>query len=227
MYIIIVGGGKVGFGTASDLIEAGREVCIVDRDPATVRAVAAALGEVALLGDGTEVRVQRAAGMARADAVVAATGRDQANLAVCQVAQLKFDAPRVIARINDPRNEPIFRALGIDHTISATRSIVAAIEHEVETGAVNLLELRGSRHALLEIEVDPASAADGARIADLALPPGSQVALIIPAGLPPRKPAPDDRLDAGDSVVAFALPRQQDALLALFQPPPEGAEPRP
>lgn len=222
MYIIIVGGGKIGFGAARDLIAAGREVCVVERDPHAARAVAAELGEVALLGDGTEVHVQRAAGMARADVVVAATGRDQANLAVCQVAQLRFDAPRVIARINDPRNERIFREVGIGHTISATRSIVAAIEHEVETGAASLLDLRCSSHALLEIEVGPASPADGARIADLDLPPDSQIALIIPNGLPPRKPAPDDRAEAGDSMVAFALPRQQEALLSLFQPAGDG-----
>ena len=130
---------------------------MIEREPQTAWEINDELGEVALVGDGTEVRVQRAAGMNRADVVVAATGRDQANLAVCQVAQQRFETARVIARINDPRNEAVFRAVGISATISATRAILSSIEHEVDANMLRLMELRSTEFELVEVVI-PAGA---------------------------------------------------------------------
>ena len=219
MYIIIVGGGKVGSGAARDLIEAGHEICVVERDPAAAGEIADALGEVALLGDGTEVHVQRAAGMSRADIAVAATGRDQANLAVCQVAQRRFRAPRVIARINDPRNERIFRDVGIDHTISATRSIVSAIDQEVQTGAARRLDLRGAAFDLLEISVDARSLAANQPLSALRLPDSALISLVCPPGAHPRLPENDDPLVPETTLLAIARPQDQEELLEIFNGP--------
>ncbi len=216
MYIIIVGGGKVGWGVARDLLAAGHEVCIIEREPQTAWAINDELGEVALLGDGTEVRVQRAAGMNRADVVVAATGRDQANLAVCQVAQQRFDTARVIARINDPRNEAIFRAVGITATISATRAILSSIEQEVDSNMFRLLELRSDEFELVEVVIPAESEAIGRAVRHLGLPPRTVLTLILRPGGRPEVPGPDSILEPGAVVLAVTEPAQEERLRRLL-----------
>ncbi len=216
MYIVIVGGGKVGWGAARDLISGGHEVCIVEREPTVTWAINDELGEVAVLGDGTEVHVQRAAGMGRADIVVACTGRDQANLAVCQMAQTRFGVDRVIARINDPRNEPIFQAVGINAAISATSAIVASIEQEVGTGLVRLTELRSSAFALLEVVIPPGAPAVGQTVRELRLPPHTVLTLILHPGGEPEVPGPDSLIQADAVVLAVTQPEHQPLLQRIL-----------
>lgn len=219
MYIIIVGGGKVGWGVARDLIKVGHEVCVIDREPQTAWAINDELGEVALLGDGTEVRVQRAAGMNRADVVVAATGRDQANLAVCQMAQQRFSTPSVIARINDPRNEAIFSAVGITATISVTRSILSSIEQEVDSKMFRLLELRSREFELVEIVIPADSAVLGRQVRHLGLPPRTVLTLILRPGGRPEVPGPDSVLEPNAVVLAVTEPEQEERLRTLLTGP--------
>lgn len=216
MYIIIVGGGKVGRGAARDLISAGHEVCVIEREPQIAWAINDELGDVALVGDGTEVRVQRTAGMNRADVVVAASGRDQANLAVCQVAQQRFGASRVIARINDPRNEAIFRAVGISTTISATRAIVSSIEHEVDANMLRLLELSGTEFELVEVVVPPDAPVVGRMVRHLGLPPRTVLTLILRPGGRPEVPGPDSVLEPNAIVLAVTEPEQEERLRRLL-----------
>ena len=212
MYIIIVGGGKVGRGAARDLIGMGHEVCIVERDANSAYSINNELGEVALLGDGAEIHVQRAAGMSRADVVVACTGRDQANLAVAQTAQTRFGVQKVVARINDPRNERIFRALGFHNTISATAAIVAAIEQEVSAGLSRLTQLRSTAFVLAEIIIPPLAASVGRTVRELQLPAHTVLALIIREDDDPEVPGPNTVIQAGDIVIAVTQP-QHDATL--------------
>ena len=216
MYIIIVGGGKVGRGAARDLIEAGHEVCVIEREPQTAWEINDELGEVALVGDGTEVRVQRAAGMNRADVVVAATGRDQANLAVCQVAQQRFETARVIARINDPRNEAVFRAVGISATISATRAILSSIEHEVDANMLRLMELRSTEFELVEVVIPAGARVIGQPVRYLGLPPRTVLTLILRPGGRPEVPGPDSLLEAEAVVLAVTEPAQEERLRRLL-----------
>jgi len=216
VYIIIVGGGKGGWGAARDLLAAGHEVCIIEREPQTAWAINDELGEVALNGDGTEVHVQRAAGMNRADVVVAATGRDQANLAVCQVAQQRFDTARVIARINDPRNEAIFRAVGITATISATRAILSSIEQEVDANMFRLLELRSDEFELVEVVIPAAAAVIGRAVRHLGLPPRTVLTLMLRPGGRPEVPGPDTVLEADAVVLAVTEPAQEERLRRLL-----------
>ncbi len=212
MYVIIVGGGKVGRGTARDLIEMGHEVCVVERDANAAWSINNELGEVALLGDGAEIHVQRAAGMNRADVVVACTGRDQANLAVAQTAQTRFDVGKVIARINDPRNERIFRTLGFNFTISATRAIVNAIEQEVSAGLSRLTQIRSTAFVLSEVIIPQLAPAVGCTVRDLNLPPHTVLALIIRDDNQPEVPGPNTLIQAGDVVIAVTQPQHQLAL---------------
>lgn len=212
MYIIIVGGGKVGRGAARDLIGMGHEVCVVERDANTAWSINNELGEVALLGDGAEIHVQRAAGMNRADVVVACTGRDQANLAVAQTAQTRFNVAKVISRINDPRNERIFRTLGFDYTISATAAIVSAIEQEVSAGLSRLTQIRSTAFVLSEVTVPQLAPAVGCTVRDLALPPHTVLALIIRDDDQPEVPGPNTLIQAADVVIAVTQPQYEASL---------------
>ena len=212
MYIIIVGGGKVGRGAARDLIDMGHEVCVVERDANTAWSINNELGEVALLGDGAEIHVQRAAGMNRADVVVACTGRDQANLAVGQTAQTRFNVDKVISRINDPRNERIFRALGFTFTISATTAIVSAIEQEVSAGLTRLTQLRSTAFILAELAIPHLAPAVGCTVRELSLPPHTVLALVIREDDQPEVPGPNTIINAADVIVAVTQPQHEAEL---------------
>ena len=216
MYVIIVGGGKVGRGAARDLIQMGHEVCVVERDADTAWSLNNELGEVALLGDGAEIHVQRAAGMNRAEVVVACTGRDQVNLAVAQTAQTRFNVPKVIARINDPRNERIFRTLGFHNTISATTAIVSAIEQEVSAGLSRLIQLRSSAFVLAELVIPPLGPAVGCQVRDLNLPSHTVLALIVRDDDEPEIPGPNTIFQAGDIVIAVTRPQHESGLRAAL-----------
>src|SRR6478609_7300431 len=134
MYILIAGGGKVGANLASTLIKMGHEVSLLEGDRHRYSILEEQFEHVARYGDATELFVLERAGVERADLVVAVTGDDEDNLIVCQVARDKYNVPKVIARVNDPRNQPHFDMLGITLTVSATATIMALIEHELRPG---------------------------------------------------------------------------------------------
>ena len=148
MYVVVIGGGNVGYYLTKELLAAGHEVVMIEKDPARARTIADELGSIVIPNDGCEGRYQAEAGMARADVVAAVTGDDEDNLVACQVAKMKFNVPRAIARVNNPSNEALFRRLAIDDTVSPTRSILALIEHEIPIhDLLHLAELEGGEVA--------------------------------------------------------------------------------
>src|ERR1700675_759496 len=116
MYIVIVGGGKVGYYLAKELVEANHEVLIIERNAAKCAEIEETLGEIVMRGDGCEAAIQDEAGVRRGDLLLAVTGEDEDNLVACQVARHVFSVPRIVARINNPKNELIFHTLGIKST---------------------------------------------------------------------------------------------------------------
>ena len=114
MYIIIIGGGNVGYHLTRALLNAGHEVSVIEWDTKKANALADDFGNIILRGDGSEPSVLAAAGVARADVLIATTGNDEDNLAACQLAMTKFHIGRTIARITTPENETLFHLLGID-----------------------------------------------------------------------------------------------------------------
>ncbi len=155
MYVIVAGGGKIGHYLSRALVDAGHEVLLVEKDKARADYLAEELGEAVALGDACEVRTMREIGMERADVVVAVTGDDEDNLVICQMAKLKFNVPRAIARVNNPENEDIFQRLGIDTTVSSTKIIFNLIEQQIETNEVKAIlisrvtnhsKIHGSNH---------------------------------------------------------------------------------
>ncbi len=213
MYIIIVGGGKVGAQAARELVASGHEVTVIERNALKVNAINEELGEIAVLGDGTEVRIQAEVGMNRADLIVAAMGRDEANLAVAQVAKQRFHVSRVIARVNDPRNEAIFKALGVDVTVSATQAIMAQIEQELPSHPlIHLLQLNQSEFELVEVVVPDDASTVGCSVGDLDLPPRALLSLVVHADGRPEVPTDATLIDAGAAVMAVTLPEHEAAL---------------
>ena len=162
MYIIVAGGGKVGFYLARELIAQGHEVLIIEKDRARVEEIANELGNVVLKGNADEASVLADAGGNRADVVVAVTGDDEDNLVICQVAKRRFNVWRTVARINNPTNERIFRLLGIDATVSSTEVILSVIEQEIPSQTlVPLLRRRTTDVEIVEATLPAGSPLDG------------------------------------------------------------------
>jgi len=219
MYIIVVGAGKVGYYLVKELLEApeGHEVLIIEQDAAKCERVTQELGDIALRGDGCEASTMETAGFGRADMVIAVTGDDEDNLVVCQVAKAKFNVPRTVARINNPKNESIFKRLGIDTTVSATAAVLAQIEQELPTHPlIHLLQLKGGGLEIVEVKVPRSASVVGRRIGDLLLPQQSLITLIVDADGTPRVPSNDTVIRAEDQVVAVTRRESGDALRAVL-----------
>src|SRR5881296_2564175 len=219
MYIIVVGAGKVGYYLAKELLEApeGHEVLIIELDAAKVERVTQELGDIALRGDGCEAATMEKAGYGRADMVIAVTGDDEDNLVVCQVAKAKFSVPRTVARINNPKNEAIFKRLGIDTTVSATAAILAQIEQELPTHQlIPLLTLKAGGLEIVGVKVPSTSAVVGKRVGELLLPQQALIALIIDADGTPRVPGSDTVIRSEDEIVAVTRRETQDALRSVL-----------
>src|SRR4030042_708847 len=133
MYIIVVGGGRVGYYLLKALLNEGHEVLLLEKDARIGRNIGEELGSVCYRGDGCEAATLAEVGTSRADMLVAVTGDDEDNLVACQVAKHKYHVPRTIARIRNPKNEALFKKLGIDVTVSTTNIILEVIEREVPT----------------------------------------------------------------------------------------------
>lgn len=216
MYIIVVGGGKVGYYLTKTLLGEGFEVLLIERNAAKVEAIHAKLGSVVIRGDGAEAATLQAAGAARADVVIAVTGEDEDNLVICQMAKLKFKAGRVVARVNNPKNEQLFKVLGIDVTVSPTTYIMHLIEQSLpESAFVHLLSLNQPDLTIVDAKVSGDSVVVGQRIGQLALPENCIIAAVL-RGPAMITPTPDTELRAGDDIIAIAHQDQEDALHRLL-----------
>jgi len=203
MYTIVVGGGKVGYYLTKSLLEEGHEVLVIEKDPRKCDRVIDELGANALLGDGCEASTMTEAGMGRADVVIAVTGDDEDNLVVCQVAKHKFNVPRTIARINNPKNEKIFRKLGIDVTVSSTEVILSQIEQVIPAQSlVHLLTLRSVGVSFIELEIPPDSPAIGRPLRELGIPDDCILPLVIREGKEAIIPYGSTVLQPRDQVIA-------------------------
>ena len=213
MYIIIVGGGRVGYYLSRDLLGQGHEVLIVEKDSDTCEAITDELGSLCLRGDGCEAVTLVDAGTDRADMLIAVTGHDEDNLVACQVAKHKFNVLRTIARIGNPQNEILFKKLGIDVTISSTNIILENIETEVPTHPLtHLLTIRDKGLEIVEIKISPDSMTVGKPVKKLALPPGIILSLIIREKRKPVVPTGNTVIRAGDQIIALTTPEAEEAL---------------
>jgi trk system potassium uptake protein TrkA len=217
MFVIAVGGGKVGANVARKLLGMQHEVVVVEQDRQRFAALEEEFEHRAILGDGTEMFVLEQAGIKRPpDVLVAVTGDDEDNMVICQLAREAYGVPKVVARVNDPRNQQHFDLLGITPTISATSMVLALIQHEVpEHELVHLLELRKENLEIVEVEVGSGASAAGKRIEQLRLPPTARLISVMRNGKA-EIAVGSTELQAGDQVLAILEPGSEEELRGLL-----------
>ena len=216
MYIIVVGGGKVGYYLSVALLSEGHEVLILEKDPGKCGVICEELGSVVVRGDGCEARTLEDVGTERADLLIAVTDEDEDNLVACQVAKHKFNVPRTISRINNPENETLFKKLGVDVTISSTNLILEHIEEELPINPlVHLLTLGEGNLEIVEVKVPEESPVAGKSMKDINLPANSMIVLMIGKG-GARVPVSDTIVESGDQVIAMTQPESEEALRSAF-----------
>jgi trk system potassium uptake protein TrkA len=203
MFVIVVGGGKVGYYLTKELIEAGHEVVLMEKDRTRSAQIADEIGSVVIPHDGCEGAYLAEAGATRADIVAAVTGDDEDNLVICQMAKHHFDVPRTIARVNNPKNEVLFRHLGVDEIISPTRMILGSIEQDIPMPELlHLAALGGGELEIIEAHLQAGSPAIGRAPGELSLPPGCALVGLVRNGDPLMLRA-DMTFAEGDKVLAI------------------------
>jgi trk/ktr system potassium uptake protein len=213
MYILIAGGGKIGSNLTRSVLELGHEVTLIEQRRDRFERLEAEFEHRVQLGDATELFVLERAGIARPpDLVVAVTGDDEDNIVICQMAREHYGVEKVIARVNDPRNQPLFDMIGISPTVSATSIILAMIEHEVpEHGLIHLVELRKENLEIVEVQLDSESPSVGKRISRIELPAGSRLITVMRDGHAQMADG-ETELRAGDQVLAVLEPGGEEEL---------------
>jgi trk system potassium uptake protein TrkA len=216
MYIIIGGGGEVGYYLTRNLLSQGHEVLLMEKNTARVQGLREELGESIFHGDACEARMLEEAGARRADVVIAVTGEDEDNLVICQVAKKRFNVGRTIARLNNPRNELLFQKLGIDISVSPTKSILSLIESELPGRRfVMLMTLKRAGLEIIEVSIPPISPVVGKKLNQVNLPRRCNLALII-RDQEPIFPTADTELQANDDVYALVTGEGEEELRSIF-----------
>jgi len=218
MYIIVVGVGRLGHYLIKALLDEGHEVLAIEKDATVCETVVGEMGSICVRGDGCEASTLAEVGTSRADMLIAVTGDDEDNLVSCQVAKHKFNVPRTVARIRNPKNETIFKKLGVNVTVSSTNIILERIEEEVPTHTLtHLLSITDKGLEIVEIKVPPESIVAGKTIKELSLPKGSTLSLIVRKGQKPIIPKPSTILQAEDQIIAVTTPELEDTLRATLR----------
>lgn len=218
--VMIVGGGKVGGYLATLLLSEGYPVKVVEVDREQIQRLKRDLPpEVLYMGNGTDPNVLESAGIRQANVVAAVTGEDEANLVVAGLARSEFGVPRIIGRVNNPRNAWLFTPeMGVDVAVNQADLMAHLIAEEMSLGdMMTLLKLRKGQFSLVEEKVDPTALAVGKRVHEIQLPEDCQLVALIRKGdlLLPRG---DTVLQASDEVLAIVHGSQVVQLAAILGP---------
>jgi len=203
-YVIIMGGGKVGYYLGRTLLEQGHEIAVVESDPEIYGMVSRQLDCPVILGDGSNYSVLEKAGAKRCNVFVAVTNHDQDNLIGCEVAKREFGVPKTVSRVKNPKNEAIMQQLGVDVTVSSTAIISSLIESELPTHKIRmLLSLRAGQLEIMEYVLDGSSPVVGHQLKELTMPPQCNIVTILRDGgaVVPRG---DTAFQKNDTVLALA-----------------------
>jgi trk system potassium uptake protein len=214
--VVVTGAGAVGRHLASDLADRGHEVTLIDQDPDIVQKVQEWAPNVAVvLGDACEPYVLEEAELKHAEVVVAATGDDEDNLVTSLLAKQEFAVPRVLARVNHPKNEWLFtEQWGVDAAVSPPHILTAMVEEAVTVGdLVRLIRLEGGRISIVEMTLPDRSPTVGRPLYELRLPPDSAVVAILREGHVVI-PQPETVFAPRDEVVALCSPGSEAGLRA-------------
>jgi trk system potassium uptake protein len=215
--VAIAGAGSVGTAIARDLELHGHDVLIIEQDPDLVERHRAELDVTWIAADACEVSSLDAAGLASVDVVVAATGDDEDNLVISLLAKQEFAVPRVVARVNNSKNQWLFNeSWGVDVSVSTPQLLTALVEEAVSVGAlVRLLQFQGGDAHLVEVTLADDSPAAGIAIADLGVSRAATIVAIVREGrlVLPRG---DTVLHTGDEVLILVTAEAEADVQALF-----------
>ena len=205
MRVAIAGAGNVGLFIANDLSSTGHQVLLIEQNDAVAQRLQVDPGVELVVADACEVNSLRAAGLETCEVVVAATGDDEDNLVISLLAKQEFAVPRVVARVNNPKNHGLFtEAWGVDVAVSTPHILRSLVEEAVAVGSmVHLLRFEQGHVSLLEVTLAKESPSVGRTLSDLALPMDSAVTAVVREGHVVR-PRDDTILAAGDEVLVIA-----------------------
>lgn len=216
MYVVIVGGGRIGRYIARDLVRNGHEVTVIELHAERVEALVAETGVLAIEGDAADLRYLEQAHTERADVVVATTHEDDLNLVACQLARIEFGTKRVISRVNDPKNVEIFQTLGIE-AVSSTRFISELIENEFSVGElIHLTSLRGGRASIVELRIPTGDQAPPPRRIDAIALPDDVIIVAVFRGDETIIPRGGTEIVPGDEIIAMTGPDAGEALTSAL-----------
>jgi trk system potassium uptake protein len=217
MRVAIAGAGNVGLFIANDLRGAGHEVQLIEQNPAVVERAVADEGVEWVVADGCEVSSLREAGLERCDVVVAATGDDEDNLVISLLAKQEFAVPRVIARVNHPKNEWMFNEnWGVDLSVSTPYLITALVEEAVTVGRlVRILQFERGQARLVEVTLADDSPVVDRSIKEIDVPRDATVVAVV------RRehvvvPRGDTVFEAGDEVLAMVTPDSEEEVRRIL-----------
>lgn len=219
MKVAVAGAGAVGRSIARELLDSGHQVTLIERNPEhiDVEDISDAQWQ---LGDACELTLLESVHLETFDVVIAATGDDKANVVLSLLAKTEFAVPRVVARVNDPRNEWLFTdAWGVDVAVSTPRMLASLVEEAVAVGdLVRLMEFRKGQANLLEITLPDDTPWGGKPVRKLALPRDAALVTIL-RGTRVIVPQDDEPLEGGDELLFVAVTGTETELRALLLPP--------
>jgi trk system potassium uptake protein TrkA len=180
MYIIVGGGGDIGYYVTKSLFNRGHEVLLIEKGAARYQSLKEELGQSVFRGDACEARTMDEVGAGRADVVIAVTGEDEDNMVICQMAKKRYKVARTMARLNNPKHEDIFQRAGIDIIVSPTKTILSLIEAELPSSRfVPLMTLKSAGLEIIEVRIPAESPVVGQTLGAVNLPRSCNLALII------------------------------------------------
>ncbi|MDN5293966.1 MAG: trk/ktr system potassium uptake protein [Eubacteriales bacterium] len=216
MYIVVAGGGKVGYYLTKMLLDEGHEVTVIETDPAICEAIAEELGIMVINGDASSLDILDDAGVGQADVLAAVTGKDQDNLVICQLAKRNFGVPKTVARVNNPKNQHVFYQLGVDVAISSTAIIAQVIETELITQHIKtLLTMKKGDASIVEVDLPADSPAAGKQVKELGLPADCVLVSII-RGDNVLIPHGRTVLEVGDAIVAIVSKKSRNKMVQIL-----------
>jgi trk system potassium uptake protein TrkA len=220
MFVIIIGGGRTGAQLAAKLLSEGHEIKLIEERSAVIERLKQELPDgTVIVGDGSSPITLEAAGIQRAQVLAAVTGEDEANLVITTLARFEFNVPRIIARVNNPKNAWLFNEeMGVDVALNQADILAKLIAEEMSLGdMMTLLKLRKGEYSIVEEKVHPKAAVVGKPIREIQLPPECVLVAVLRKGrlIIPRG---ETTLEPVDEVIALVHANQLANLASLLGP---------
>ncbi|MEA4869053.1 MAG: TrkA family potassium uptake protein [Christensenella sp.] len=219
MKVIIIGGGQTGAYIANILLSNKCEVTVIEnREPVYIKLKREIPEKNILFGNGTDPNILEQAGIDKADVLAAVTGADETNLVAATIARFEFDVPRVIARVNNPKNAWLFNAgMGVDVAINQADLLAHLVVEEMnQVAMLTLMKISRGTYSIVQFKVSETAAAAGKPIREISLPEQA-VLIAVYQGEKTLIPHGDTMIGVGDVVLAFADESSQQKLNALFK----------